>query len=263
MSYFEAVCAALMVSSPQAKIAQVRALYESGALPKPDEFQSPVLKVEVPGRPEKPRLIDPRDVPQRGFGTPAGRAALCHAVAHIEFNAINLALDACYRFRDMPAQYYVDWLSVAWDEARHFSLLAERMGELGCEYGDYDAHNGLWDMAVKTDHDVLTRMALVPRVLEARGLDVTPAMIRRLSGAGDPKTVAVLKVILAEEVRHVEIGSHWYQTLCRQRGLEHEAYFLELLDKNHIKVKLPMNEKARSAAGFSTEELRRLNATFS
>jgi uncharacterized ferritin-like protein (DUF455 family) len=137
------------------------------------------------------------------------------------------------------------------------------MALMDCRYGDYQAHNGLWDMALKSDHDVLIRMALVPRVLEARGLDVTPGMIRRLTGANDPQTVAVLKVILSEEVRHVEIGSHWYQTLCQQRGLDHESHFLELLEEYDTRVKLPMNEKARAEAGFSTEELDKLNATFS
>ncbi|MFT5062659.1 MAG: uncharacterized ferritin-like protein (DUF455 family) [Gammaproteobacteria bacterium] len=263
MSYFEAVYAALMATEPLVKRALIDQLYQSAAVPDFSQPHLPVVPFAAPGRPIKPELIDPRDVPHRGLGTQAGRAAMCHAVAHIEFNAINLALDACYRFRDMPTQYYVDWLSVAWDEARHFSLLVDRMALMGCSYGDYRAHNGLWDMAVRSDHDVLVRMALVPRVLEARGLDVTPGMIRRLTGANDPETVAVLKVILAEEVRHVEIGSHWYQFLCQQRGLDHESYFLELLAEYDTQVKLPMNEKARAEAGFSAEELRKLNATFS
>lgn len=263
MSFFEAVYVALMEADPSEKVVLVNQLYHSGATPVADDSPSQPVAVEVPGRPTLPELIDPRDVPQRGFGSQAGRAALCHAVAHIEFNAINLALDACYRFRDMPPQYYHDWLSVAWDEARHFSLLVDRMAELDCAYGDYQAHNGLWDMAVKTDHDVMVRMALVPRVLEARGLDVTPAMIKRLTGAGDHQTVAVLKVILAEEVRHVDIGSRWYQHLCAERGVDPETQFLALLDQYAINVKLPMNEKARSEAGFSTAELEQLNKMFS
>lgn len=263
MNFFEAIYAALMAEDPQVKKQLIDQLYHSDARPDFSQTHPPVVAVTTPGRPATPELIDPRDVPHRGLGSEAGRAAMCHAVAHIEFNAINLALDACYRFRDMPGQYYVDWLSVAWDEARHFSLLVERMALMGCKYGDYPAHNGLWDMAVKSDHDVLVRMALVPRVLEARGLDVTPGMIRRLTSANDPQTVEVLKVILSEEVRHVEIGSHWYQTLCDQRGLDHEQHFLELLAEYDTRVKLPMNEKARSEAGFSTDELDKLNATFS
>lgn len=263
MNYFESVYAALMADDPQVKKQLIDKLYSAAAVPNFSQEQPPAERVLNPGRPAKPELIDPRQVPHRGLGSEAGRAAMCHAVAHIEFNAINLALDACYRFRNMPEQYYIDWLSVAWDEARHFSLLADRMALMGCQYGDYPAHNGLWDMALKSDHDVLVRMALVPRVLEARGLDVTPGMIRRLTSANDPQTVAVLKVILSEEVRHVEIGSYWYESLCKQRGLDHEQHFLDLLAEFDTRVKLPMNEKARAEAGFSAEELNKLNETFS
>lgn len=178
-----------------------------------------------------------------------------HAVAHIEFNAINLALDAACRFDGLPDAFYGDWLSVAQDEARHFGLLVTRMAEHGCVYGDFTAHNGLWEAAEKTAADPLLRMALVPRVLEARGLDVTPGMIRRLREVGDEATVAVLETILREEVRHVAIGTHWFQYLCAQRGLPPAQTFTALLAEHGIRLRPPLNEAARRAAGFVDMEL--------
>nr|WP_240433414.1 ferritin-like domain-containing protein [Solimonas sp. K1W22B-7] len=209
----------------------------------------------VPGRPEQPALIRPRDVPHRGLGSVAGRVALLHAVAHIEFNAINLALDACWRFRDMPADYYRDWLSVAQDEARHFMLLSQRLAQLGAAYGDLPAHNGLWEAAEKTAADPLLRMALVPRVLEARGLDVTPGMILRLTEVGDAETVSILHVILDEEVRHVAIGTQWFEYLCAQRGLDPRPTFARLLAEHRVRVAPPLNREARARAGFAEDEM--------
>jgi len=170
--------------------------FEAGALDV--DSTDPPKPIGPPGRPARPRLVAPRQVPHRGLGTVLGRAALVHAVAHIEFNAVNLAWDAVYRFRGMPVDYYRDWIGVAADEARHFRLLEARLAELGYRYGDFDAHDGLWEMAVKTANSCLERMALVPRVLEARGLDVTPGMIERLRGAGDPATVRILELILRD-----------------------------------------------------------------
>jgi len=217
--------------------------------------------IGVPGRPSRPRLVAPRRLPQRGLGTAGGRAALIHAVAHIEFNAINLAWDAVYRFRDLPQDYYRDWIGVAVDEARHFRLLEARLARLGCAYGDFDAHDGLWEMAVKTAGSCLERMALVPRVLEARGLDVTPAMIARLRAAGDTESAQVLEVILREEVAHVAAGSRWFAWCCARSGVEPEATFAGLLAE-HARgaIKLPLNIAARLAAGFSASELARLSA---
>lgn len=209
----------------------------------------------IPGRPLKPELLNPREVPKRGLGTVNGRAALTHAVAHIEFNAINLALDACWRFREMPAAYYRDWLSVAQDEARHFLMLNQRLTELGFTYGDFPAHNGLWEAAEKTAHDVLTRMALVPRVLEARGLDVTPGIILRLQEVGDQESVRILRIILAEEVRHVAIGTYWYRWLCDQRGLHADTVFKNLLTQYNMRLRPPLNLPARMTAGFRESEL--------
>ncbi|MES2683191.1 MAG: ferritin-like domain-containing protein [Pseudomonadota bacterium] len=235
-----------MQCDPAAKCAEVAAL----------THLAPVASMPLqPGRPAQPLLVRPREVPQRGLGSVEGRAALCHAVAHIEFNAINLALDAGLRFGGMPEAYYADWLSVAQDEARHFLMMRARLQQLGYDYGDFAAHNGLWESAEKTAHDLLVRMACVPRVLEARGLDVTPNLINRLREVRDTETMAVLEVILAEEVRHVEIGTHWFHHCCAERGLEPVATFRRLLQEQNITLRPPFNEAARKAAGFVPEEL--------
>lgn len=213
------------------------------------------------GRPGKPELVDPRRLPRRRLGSLAGRQALVHAVAHIEFNAINLALDAALRFDGMPDDYYRDWLRVAHDEARHFRMLRDRLVELDCAYGDLPAHNGLWDMAEQTAHDPLVRMALVPRVLEARGLDVTPGMIERLREAGDEETVALLEVILEEEEAHVAIGTRWFRHCCELRDVEPDTTFDRLL-KLYYRGQLrgPFNIPARRRAGFTGGELERLKS---
>jgi uncharacterized ferritin-like protein (DUF455 family) len=206
-------------------------------------------------------MVPPSQLPRRGLGSVEGRQALIHAIAHIEFNAINLGLDAALRFPDMPDDFYRDWLRVAADEARHFCMLSARLEELGISYGDLPAHDGLWEMAEKTAHDVLIRMALVPRVLEARGLDVTPGMIERLAAAGDEKTVALLRIILEEEEEHVAIGSRWFRTLCAQRQVEPEATFRRLLEEYfNAPLRGPFNLEARRRAGFSAEEIDHLAA---
>jgi len=190
------------------------------------------------------------------MNTVAGRAALIHALAHIEFNAINLALDAIWRFPDMPAEFYLDWLQVAAEEALHFTLLNTHLGSLGHTYGDFNAHNSLWEMAEKTREDVLARMALVPRTLEARGLDATPAVRAKLAQAGDQQAAAILDIILRDEVGHVAIGNRWYGWLCQQKGAEPLSTYRELA--RHYKapvLKGPFNLEARKAAGFTAEEL--------
>lgn len=218
--------------------------------------QTPVPPVSQPGRPDLPRLVAPGQVPRRRLGSAEGRAALLHAIAHIEFNAINLALDAACRFRDLPDDYNLEWISVAADEARHFRLLDERLSETGHAYGDFPAHNGLWEMAEKTALSCLERMALVPRVLEARGLDVTPGMIRRLTNVGDHKSVDILEIILSEEVRHVEIGSRWFRYCCEKENVEPESTFLELLQSHFTgALRGPFNLDARLKAGFSNAEM--------
>jgi len=215
----------------------------------------------IPGHPAKPELIAPRDVPRRAMHTPEGRAAMVHAMAHIEFNAINLALDALWRFADMPRAYYADWLQVADEEALHFTLLSDHLQSLGFAYGDFPAHNGLWLMAEKTAHDVLVRMALLPRTIEARGLDVTPGMKARLVQAGDQAIAPIMDVIMRDEVGHVAIGNRWFNWLCEQRGLEPIATYAELFATYHpAPLRGPFNLEARRAAGFSEAELQELAA---
>ncbi len=214
------------------------------------------MPIDQPGHPEKPILVSPQQVPRRRADTLPGRAALIHALAHIEFNAINLALDAAHRFSGMPLAYYADWLRVADEEAMHFELLNAHLATLGHAYGDFPAHNGLWDMALKTAHDPLVRMALVPRVLEARGLDATPLIVDKLKAANDTRMVEILGMIERDEIGHVAIGSHWYGWLCEARGLEPEATFRQLLvDYDAPPLKPPFNLAARRAAGFSEPEL--------
>lgn len=263
LSIHDAAYQCLMLPDVGAKREAATALYQQYAQsePLPREVSGEALRVEIPGRPVKPELVPPQSVKMRKLTTEQGRAVLVHAVAHIEFNAINLALDAVYRFRDMPDQYYRDWLSVAADEAKHFGLLNERLQQMGHQYGDMPAHNGLWEMAVKTDHDVLTRMALVPRVLEARGLDVTPGMIQRLEQAGDSETVAILHIILEEEIGHVAIGSKWFKHCCELEGKVPEPTFRELLnDYMGGGLRGPFHTEARLQAGFSATEMAELSA---
>lgn len=260
--FFQAVLDCIMQSDPESKCESTGLLAGLLSQEAPSASASrPIQAIEIPGRPNRPELVDPSEVPRRRLGGPAGRAALVHAIAHIEFNAINLALDAAYRFRGMPLQYYADWISVAVDEARHFGMLQSRLRQMGREYGDFPAHNGLWEMAVKTADSCLVRMALVPRVLEARGLDVTPGMMKRLQSAGDEQTVSVLEVILREEVRHVEIGTRWFRYCCEQQGKEPLSTFLELLGENYSgTLRGPFNLEARYQAGFTKEEMAALTA---
>ncbi|MFK7965534.1 MAG: ferritin-like domain-containing protein [Burkholderiaceae bacterium] len=209
-----------------------------------------------PGRPQRPELVLAHKVPRRSAGSPAGLAALLHSIAHIEFNAINLALDAVWRFNAMPASFVADWVSVAQDEARHFQMLVHELQTLDTQYGDFTAHDGLWMMARRTADDLVARMALVPRVLEARGLDATPVIQRKLRSAGHDGAVAVLQVILDEEVRHVAIGNDWFSRLCLQSGFDPEQRFRELIKSFDAPLpKGPINHDARLAAGFSQAEL--------
>ena len=258
---------ALLEPDPARKCAAATALYRSlgsytDGLPEtPAASPSTPSRVTEPGRPQRPSLVHPRELPRRRPGTIRGRAALIHAVAHIEFNAINLALDAVCRFPQMPGAFVRDWLQVAAEEAKHFTLLQGRLEALGFGYGDFPAHNGLWEMALRTGHDPLHRMALVPRVMEARGLDVTPGMIRRFTDLGDQETAAVLGIILEEEVGHVAAGTRWFHYLCKQRGLEAEQAYFELLQAYlGDDIRCPLHLEARREAGFTDKELERLKA---
>lgn len=220
-----------------------------------DPAQSPSA-LDSPGRPARPALIDPRHLTRRSLHTEKGHAALIHAIAHIEFNAINLALDAVSRFREMPVAFIDDWLKIADEEASHFQLLREHLNTLGYDYGDFDAHNGLWEMAQQTAHDPLVRMALVPRVMEARGLDVTPGIMTRLAEAGDHRAVEILSIILHDEVGHVEIGTRWFHYLCDERDLPRQETFTRLFNQyTKGRIRLPLHREARKRAGFSEAEL--------
>lgn len=215
---------------------------------------SPALP--LPGRPALPRLVDPAALPRRSPFTLEGRAALLHAVAHIEFNAVNLALDAVWRFEAMPPAYYRDWWQVAFEESQHFRLLQEHLRSLGHDYGDFDAHDGLWTMVERTREDPIARMALVPRTLEARGLDATPPMQARLARAGDQAAVRILDVILRDEIGHVAIGNRWYRYLCAQRGVDPVAGYAALAARYQApRLRPPFNLPARIAAGFEAAEL--------
>jgi uncharacterized ferritin-like protein (DUF455 family) len=217
---------------------------------------STIRRLEAPGRPALPSLVEAYQLPRRGLGSLAGRVALIHSLAHIEFNAINLAADAVYRFRDMPGRYVTDWLRVASDEGEHFLLLHDRLIELDSHYGALSAHDGLWDMARRTDHDVLVRMALVPRILEARGLDVAPPMIAKLQQLKDADTAAILQRIYSDEITHVAVGNRWFRHVCDERSLDGTLVFRDLLKgENSAYLRSPYNREARLQAGFNDQEL--------
>ncbi|MEQ1593115.1 MAG: ferritin-like domain-containing protein [Thiobacillaceae bacterium] len=249
--------ACLLASAPADKVAMTHALWESWQLGHVTACEQDARTgIALPGRPLKPELVSPLLVPRRRLGSKEGRAAMIHAITHIEFNAINLALDAAHRFADMPVEYYADWLRVAAEEATHFGWLNQHLASLGHSYGDFAAHDGLWEMAMKTTHDPLVRMALVPRVLEARGLDATPAITRKLREVGDTRAVEILAVIERDEVGHVAVGSRWFAFLCEQRGLEPAATFRRLLDEYDVPPpRLPLNIEGRRQGGFSEIEL--------
>ena len=253
----------LLLADPQAKCTATAGLHEAWLAGQVGLQAGATLHCTeaLPGRPALPRLVPADQVPRRSPFTLAGRAALLHAVCHIEFNAINLALDAVWRFADMPVDFYADWLRVAAEEALHFRLLRDHLATLGHAYGDFDAHDGLWTMTAATAGDIVARMALVPRTLEARGLDATPPMQARLAKAGDHAAVAILDIILRDEVGHVAIGNHWYQWLCTRDGLDALALYPELARRHEApRLRQPLNLDARRRAGFSEAELQRLAA---
>lgn len=217
---------------------------------------SVILAIDDPGRPPKPELVDPRRLERRSSATPEGRIRLLHAFAHIEFNAINIALDAVYRFRGLPHAFIDDWLAVAREEARHFGLLAAELERRGSRYGACRAHAGLWDMVCRTRGSALERMALVPRVMEARGLDVTPGMIARFRQAGDDAAVEILEIIYRDEIGHVRIGNDWFRYLCTEQGVDPARTFRDLVASYlHGRLRGPFNRPARLEAGFAPAEL--------
>ncbi len=226
------------------------------------ERQSPPLPISKMRLPADLQFVEPRRLPQRKLNNLTGRIALLHAIAHIEFSAILLHWDGLYRFQGMPHTYYLDWLSVTLEEFSHFNLLQARLNELGVEYGQFPVHDGLWQVAVETAHDVMARMALVPRHTEARGLDVTPAMITGLEQVGDTVSASILRRILADEVGHVQLGSKWFKQIATARGLSPEDAYFGLIDR-HFKavIRGPVNRSLRLQAGFTSGEIDRLEQT--
>ncbi|MEN8261302.1 MAG: ferritin-like domain-containing protein [Pseudomonadota bacterium] len=231
--------------------------YEQGRLTfEPEEPPQPIEKTRFP---QHPVLVAPKRLPKRSLSTSEGLIAFLHSIAHIEFTAIYLAWDILYRFRGLPPPFYADWLGVAHEEALHFSMIRGRLRELGSDYGMLPAHRGLWEVAEDTAHDLLARLALVPRYMEARGLDVTPSMIDKLDRAGDKQSAALLTRILDDEVGHVGTGSRWFGYVCEHRGLEPERAYFDLL-KRHLRgrVRGPFNHALRESAGFTRSELLKL-----
>ncbi len=246
----------LLITDPQEKVRTTQTTYQRWLDGELDVSEHDISVPDEPGRPDKPLLVEPRDLPRRRKTQESGNASLIHAICHIEFNAINLGLDAVARFKGLPRQFYDDWIRVAFEESQHFELLRDYLLTMNFDYGDFPAHSGMWDMAKKTHHDPLIRMALVPRVLEARGLDVTPKMMNKLRGHGELRAVEILEIILKEEIGHVKIGTHWFNYLCAQRELDPLVIFKDLLD-NYFEGELrgPFYTEARKEAGFTDEEM--------
>jgi uncharacterized ferritin-like protein (DUF455 family) len=262
MELREQALSAFKTPSPRAKVEGTLALaslLDVGWI----DCQRTDLHASGPGRPDLPALVEPKEVPRRSPFTPAGHAALMHSIAHIEFNAIDLALDCVWRFDGMPEAFYRDWLRVATEEAEHFRMLEDHLNSQGYRYGDFPAHTGLWTMCANTAVDIVARMALVPRTMEARGLDATPLIQAKLAKVGTPAALeaqAILQVILSEEVGHVAAGNRWYQWLCDQHGLDSAAFYAQAaIQYAAPRPKPPFNYAARLAAGFSRQELEKLD----
>lgn len=248
----------LALADPVAKAQAVTALDRQGPIDTTREFIEPS---GVPGRNERPPLVPHTQIKPGSLATRQGHAALVHSIVHIERNAIDLALDICWRFAGMPKAFYRDWLQVAFEEAYHFTLLRNHLLTLGFDYGDFPAHDGLWEMAERTKADILARVALVPRTLEARGLDASPAVKNKLVSIGDHRAGEILDIILRDEIGHVSVGNRWYGWVCLQRGLDPVSTYAELTVRYQApKLKRPFNLDARRAAGFSDAELIALQA---
>ena len=249
----------LLITDPKTKVERLNQLFDDQRDGRLSLISSACLSakgLQLPGRPERPELVPPLTVPKRAMHTVVGRHSLLHSLAHIEFNAMNLALDAIWRFADMPAQYYVDWLKVAKEEAYHFSLIEEHLQLLGLAYGDFPAHNSLWEMVERTSDAVIARMALVPRTMEARGLDAVPAIRDRFKQIKDDRVVEILEIILRDEVGHVSIGNQWFNFLCTKENLSPIKAYQDLAKQYRAPaLRGPFNLEARKLAGFTVEEL--------
>jgi len=260
----EAALAILADTNPQAKVNQLFSLFEDYfsehiAINLSGNFDSQNL--HLPGRPNKPDLVAPKFVPKRKMDTVEGRAILWHSLAHIEFNAMNLALDAIWRFPNMPRAYYEDWLRVAKEESYHFSLINAHLQSFGFSYGDFPAHNSLWEMVERTSDSVIARMALVPRTMEARGLDAVPEIRDRFKQIQDERAVEILEIILHDEIGHVLVGNRWFNFLCASENLSPIATYRELAEKYRAPtLRGPFNFEAREQAGFTSEELELLES---
>ena len=260
----EASLAILANTDVQSKLSQLVSLF--------DEYQAGQVVINIssnvdsqnnclPGRPTKPELVAPKFVPKRKMDTVEGRAILWHSLAHIEFNAMNLALDAIWRFPDMPKAYYEDWLRVAKEESYHFSLINARLQSFGFSYGDFPAHNSLWEMVERTTDSVIARMALVPRTMEARGLDAVPEIRDRFKQIKDDRAVEILEIILHDEIGHVLVGNRWFNFLCANENISPIATYRELAEKYRAPtLRGPFNFEARERAGFTSEELELLES---
>ena len=254
--------AVLHLREPDEKLTAMRALYHMGqdgllSLDSARDWQeNEILQHECPGRPARPELIPATQTLRRSMNSTEGRAIMVHALAHIEFNAINLALDAMVRFAGLSDDYYWDWWRVAAEEAYHFSLIRRHLRTLGAEYGDFPAHDGLWDMAERTRHSFADRMAMVPRTLEARGLDACPIMQEKFHQAGDEQAARILDIILRDEIGHVALGHRWFIYACEQNQAEPIYTYRHLAEQYRApRVRPPFNWVARRAAGFFEEEL--------
>jgi uncharacterized ferritin-like protein (DUF455 family) len=257
MNLHAAARAVLAEPAIEAKLAGADRLWadwQAGGL-SPAPHDEAELLIEA-GRPERPLLAPPKDVPQRNPASPEGHAALIHAICHIEFTAINLALDAVYRFQGLPNDYYADWLRIAAEEVLHFRLLRDHLGSLGHGYGDFPAHGGLWQTAMLTAHDPLARMAVIPRYFEAHGLDVTPGIQAKLRGRGDRAGADILDIVLRDEIGHLAAGDRWFRHFCRERGVEPAATWQREIEAASLPPpRGPFNEAARAQAGFPVSEL--------
>lgn len=243
----------LLTRDPEAKAQGTMALDLSKRVGEDEAIAEPA---GIPGRPDRPELVPNTQLKTRSVRNPEGHAALIHALAHIELNAIDLALDLAWRFAGMKTAFYLDWLKVAREEALHFSLLRDHLAGLGYHYGHFAAHNSLWEMAERTKHDILARIALVPRTMEARGLDASPPIKAKLLTIDDHQGAGIIDLILRDEIGHVAVGNHWYRVLCEERGLDQLSTYAELAATfSAPRLKGPFNLEARRAAGFNEDEL--------
>lgn len=248
----------LAITDPVAKARAVTALDRNALIDAEEQIEA----IDgIPGRGERPLLVPHTSIKTGSLATLRGHAALVHSIVHIEKNAIDLALDICWRFAGMPEAFYRDWLQVAFEEAYHFTLLRDHLLTLGFDYGDFPAHDGLWSMAERTQGDILARVALVPRTLEARGLDASPAVKTKLVSIGDHRAGEILDIILRDEVGHVAIGNQWYRWLCVREDRDPMTHY-DVVAQRHGAPQLhpPFNLAARRRAGFSAEEIDRLAA---